>query len=683
MTKKIIFTLIINLFVFISSNTLLAQSFFLKEYVNKQWTMLQTASANDVDSLFSMTHSYIRIYAKDDKELISITQTLLDKALTSNSIELQAAAYMGMAYAQRYIHTNTIAAIEVPVLKAYDLIIKKNPCKALEYLNWLQDARCDLPHQQYDKALNVFLDNLAMAQQLDCKTVQVTTLLQIGSSVYEQQQRYPEALQYKLRALRLGDSLGLPSRQIAEITQDIGLLHYKVKNYQAALRFWHQTHQIYTQEDVHERSHTNNINNLGLAHRQLRQYDSAMYYFQQATHEAMFQRDTVWIGITRGNAGDVLLAQKKYQAALPYLRYDLAQSMVYKEWGNVCLSMLAIAKVYKAQENFSAARNILDSALWIMNKHTLTLHRNNEQEHILLWKNICNQKAEIFNATRQYDSAYYFKNLYAIYSDSLQSLNPYETLLKQQGSFDMEKQRTINQLLAAESKHKANLLIASVAISLLLVIALGLGFNFYRVHKRQDNLAKEKLQLENDKMLALQTATQTQLKAEQEQHLRLTEQLRFQEEKALLEKQSKEQELASKHRELTMMSLLLSSKNEVLEQILAKLDEIGINERAYPALKNIKSQINQSFRTEDEWQRFKIHFEAVHPNFYTNLAIKHPDLTKTELQHCAFARMRLTTQQVADMLVQSKRTADTMRYRLRKTLDLSPEDDLTEYLQQF
>jgi hypothetical protein len=45
--------------------------------------------------------------------------------------------------------------------------------------------------------------------------------------------------------------------------------------------------------------------------------------------------------------------------------------------------------------------------------------------------------------------------------------------------------------------------------------------------------------------------------------------------------------------------------------------------------------------------------------------------------------MRLTTKQIADMLVQSKRTADTMRYRLRKTLNLSLDEDLVEYLQQF
>jgi tetratricopeptide (TPR) repeat protein len=590
---------------------------------------------------------------------------------------------MGMGYAYRYIHTDNIEDIAMPVLKAYNLLITKYPCKALAYLNWLQEARCELPHQQYDKAFNTFLDNLALAQQFDCKALQISTLLQVSSAVYERQQRYPEALQYKLKALRLADSLHISLRKIADITQEIGLLHYKVKNYQAALRFWHQTHQIYTHEDLHERTYTNNINNLGLAYRQLRQYDSAMYYFQQASHEAMFQRDTIWIGIARGNVGDILLAQKKYHAALPYLRYDLTQSMLYKEWGNVCLSMLAISQVYESQKQYDSARNILDSAVWVMKKYDLALHRNNEQQTMLLWKNICSQKATIFHATHQYDSAYYFKNLYALYSDSLQSLNPYETLLKQQGSFDMEKQRTINQLLAAESKHKANLLVASIAISVLLVIALGLGFNFYRVHKRQDNLAKEKLQLENDKMLALQTATQTQLKAEQEHHLRLAEQLRFQAEKAQLEQDNKEQELAAKQRELMMMSLLLSSKNEVLEQILDKLAEIGINEKAFPALKNIKSQINQSFRTEDEWQRFKVHFEAVHPNFYNNLTLKHADLSKTELQHCAFARMRLTTKQIADMLVQSKRTADTMRYRLRKTLNLSLDEDLVEYLQQF
>jgi hypothetical protein len=91
MFKKIFFTLIIYFIGFLYSNTVIAQNYFLQDYIERQWEVIQANTSSHVDSLLLSLHNYIFLHAKQEAELLSLTQSLLDKALQTNNVELQAA----------------------------------------------------------------------------------------------------------------------------------------------------------------------------------------------------------------------------------------------------------------------------------------------------------------------------------------------------------------------------------------------------------------------------------------------------------------------------------------------------------------------------------------------------------------------------------------------------------------
>ena len=74
--------------------------------------------------------------------------------------------------------------------------------------------------------------------------------------------------------------------------------------------------------------------------------------------------------------------------------------------------------------------------------------------------------------------------------------------------------------------------------------------------------------------------------------------------------------------------------------------------------------------------------ERVHHEFFTQLKATFPDLTAKELQLCAFVRMNLTNKEIASILNISVRGVETARYRLRKRLGMSQEDDMAQFLEK-
>ena len=52
--------------------------------------------------------------------------------------------------------------------------------------------------------------------------------------------------------------------------------------------------------------------------------------------------------------------------------------------------------------------------------------------------------------------------------------------------------------------------------------------------------------------------------------------------------------------------------------------------------------MNDILSEENNWDKFKMHFEEVHPSFFTKLKEKHPNLTENELRLCAYCKMNIS-----------------------------------------
>ncbi len=144
-----------------------------------------------------------------------------------------------------------------------------------------------------------------------------------------------------------------------------------------------------------------------------------------------------------------------------------------------------------------------------------------------------------------------------------------------------------------------------------------------------------------------------------------------------------ENDMKQKDCEISSSTLLLANKNEVLQQISA-ITKSYYDEGKIPAeyVGQVNAVIADSLKNDDEWQRFKLHFDSVHPNFFIKLKEQSAKLTENDLRLCAYINIGMRAKQIAEMLSVSPDSINTNRYRLRKKLGLQRGESLDEFLRK-
>ena len=142
-----------------------------------------------------------------------------------------------------------------------------------------------------------------------------------------------------------------------------------------------------------------------------------------------------------------------------------------------------------------------------------------------------------------------------------------------------------------------------------------------------------------------------------------------------------EQKLEFRNKELTSYTLNFVQKNELLQHLQEK---IATAKEATPAaqsklLTELHRDIKQHVNIDRDWEDFKRYFEEVHTDFHSGLKLKHPDLSQNDLKICSLTRLNLNIKETASILGISPESAKTARYRLRKKLNLSPDQELLDY----
>ncbi len=150
-----------------------------------------------------------------------------------------------------------------------------------------------------------------------------------------------------------------------------------------------------------------------------------------------------------------------------------------------------------------------------------------------------------------------------------------------------------------------------------------------------------------------------------------------------------EQEIISKdleHKNLELISTtnFISQRNEYLKSLKKKIKTLEITNESKESSnimsKNIKRSIDNILNSEKSFESFEKQFTEVYPEFFKNLINKHGRLTSTDLRLCAYLRMNQNSSEIAQITGASIRTIESQRYRLRKKLNLKPENDIINYL---
>ena len=150
-------------------------------------------------------------------------------------------------------------------------------------------------------------------------------------------------------------------------------------------------------------------------------------------------------------------------------------------------------------------------------------------------------------------------------------------------------------------------------------------------------------------------------------------------EKISAEKKYFKSALEHKKMELINKSNYISQRNQNLNYILDSVDKIDPSKQG-ESTAIIKEKIGLLLKSDGINKRFEKQFEEIYPNFFKKLIEKSDRLSQNDLRLCAYLKMNQNTHEIAQLSGVSLRTIESQKYRLKKKLNLSKEENLISYL---
>jgi hypothetical protein len=143
---------------------------------------------------------------------------------------------------------------------------------------------------------------------------------------------------------------------------------------------------------------------------------------------------------------------------------------------------------------------------------------------------------------------------------------------------------------------------------------------------------------------------------------------------------ARKREIEAKNEQLQNYLRNVLEKSALVEELRSQLEKLAEQTGRNDQTEYLSAMLNASLLTEDDWNEFKRLFEKVHPGFFATLRSHFPDLTLSEIRLSALIKLNLQTREMASMLGISVDSVSKSRKRLRKSLNLSPDQDLRQYI---
>ncbi len=200
--------------------------------------------------------------------------------------------------------------------------------------------------------------------------------------------------------------------------------------------------------------------------------------------------------------------------------------------------------------------------------------------------------------------------------------------------------------------------LTKVMLGLYLLFAILAGFAIHNAYKRHYRKRQQKLIERNEREMAL-------AKAQNDKEI------------IKIKNEQLQEEFKSKSNELAASTMSIIKKNELLskvkEQLVASVDDKA-------SVKPIIHIIDKNLNQNDDWELFKEAFNNADRKFLKKLKKEHPNLSPNDIRLCAYLRLNLSSKEIAPMFNISPRSVEIKRYRLRKKMNLSHDDNLTNYI---
>ncbi|MFD1615074.1 tetratricopeptide repeat protein [Gelatiniphilus marinus] len=474
------------------------------------------------------------------------------------------------------------------------------------------------------------------ALELSNKSIAIATQLKSGlllSEAHQQQStihldsgNYKSALEQLILAAKALDTLTNknPLKE-AIIKVGIGRTETLRNNYLAAIPYIEEGVAIF--EDLnHEKWLAISYMELGNTQYHLKQYDKALLNYNKGLKISKAKKWDNFISPYLSNIGAIYLDTEEYDKALQYFFNSNKISSKQEPVNNKIIYLNDVASAYLGKKEYQKAITHYTKAIKLADSIASMDNLSDNYK----------ERAEAYGKSGNYKNAVQDYKTHITLNDSLFNVAKAQQIEELRTIYETEKKEqeiTLqkNEIDLLEQKAKVsnlqNLLLGGGLLLSLALVAFG-SYGFRQKLKRH-SVEKEKL----------------------------------------------DNELAFKKKELTTYALNLARKNEVLEGLKQKAQELKTQQNQ-DGYQHLIRTIDFDLKDDNNWENFSKYFQQVHKDFNRNVKQKFPEVTPNELRLMSLLKMNLSSKEIASILNISNEGIKKARYRIRKKLGLNAKESL-------
>jgi len=435
----------------------------------------------------------------------------------------------------------------------------------------------------------------------------------------------------------------------ANCLMNAGMVYADLEDYDKALKIYDKSIEKFTKLNLKSRVATT-FTKIGTVLIQQNKLDKAKEYLTNALNMHSENNYVYGIGEANNRLGNLFLLEGELEQAEYYINKAILTSKSINDEDGLIGGLILSGKLLRLRNDFVAAEVNLNLALNKATEKQLRKYKLDAYRELKILKK---------NQGKLNESLTYYDKFIAL-KDSIYNIDKSKQIAALE--FSNELKDKDKELILLQEKERSSAIIKwslfGGIIGLAIISLLIIG-GFRQRATRDKEFVKRKQEL----LISKEELAKTAL------------------ENAHLKQQELQQELDFKNKELTSYALNFVQKNELLQQLQEKVSltkNASHNEKG-KLIGELGRIIKQHVNIDRDWEDFKRFFEEVHIDFHKKLQIKHPDLSSNDLKICILTRLNLNTKETASILGISPESAKTARYRLRKKLNLSPENELLHY----
>ncbi len=491
------------------------------------------------------------------------------------------------------------------------------------------------------EAFNYFWQAYEKGKKENNTEDKANALLYLGISSYGSS--LEKGLQFATKSLSEFKNLEKNKLQEAKIgrykcLQLISTIYSRQKKYDDAFRL--------SKEVINElRNKKDASGTLGLAYNSIgglyeikKQNDSSEIYYNLALAEFEKFKNFAYLPTSYCKLGELAKQKKQKEISRSYFNKALLLAQKSENKQAQVIALIALGKWHlEFESTISESENLFTKAIQIAVPLSDKTFEIKAIESLI----------EVKKKQNNYFEVSQLQNKVIQIKDSFYSFEREQIVKSLEIQFEVsEKDRKLKLISAEKEVSKlTNYLLISL-LGLLLVVFTIMYFFLKKINKR------DKIVLKTKEVLVTLMEEQKSLKEQQFQN-----------------------EIEFKESQLSAITIQMVEKNELLDEIKNILNNKEPNSET-----ELKKIVNKYTIQDNNWKDFDYYFESINKNFYTRLKQNYPEISSNDLKMCALIKLNLSIKEMASILNISPDSVKTARHRLRKKLQLSTEENLTDFI---